>query len=247
MPASIICSFRVIKQHRTCSKGSLHCIYFGLCEIHEAKCYIADSERDIIKCGGGGRKKRQEWGMRERKQEAVWKTCETLSVHTRIQKTSGKSFIKQPSWCHVERDQRGKINVNSVWTECTLYQRNRVMPAVGHGAYFIPGDDWVLRPDCANRYVGVCGPPADAANTQSEERGARHLRLQASYRQQMTALQDSARSRKDCRSSKDSAYFSVWPSMISANSFSFFRDSPRESQCSVSLARVACKNYVRLG
>lgn len=171
MPASIICSFRVIKQHRTCSKGSLHCIYFGLCEIHEAKCYIADSERDIIKCGGGGRKKRQEWGMRERKQEAVWKTCETLSVHTRIQKTSGKSFIKQPSWCHVERDQRGKINVNSVWTECTLYQRNRVMPAVGHGAYFIPGDDWVLRPDCANRYVGVCGAPR--RRRQHSIRGAR--------------------------------------------------------------------------
>lgn len=61
------------------------------------------------------------------------------------------------------------------------------------------------------------------------------------YRQQMTALQDNAKSRKAWRSSKDSAYFSVWPSMISASSFSFFKESPRDEQWAVSVARVACK------
>lgn len=61
------------------------------------------------------------------------------------------------------------------------------------------------------------------------------------YRQQMTALQDNAKSRKAWRSSKDSAYFNVWPSMMSASSFSFLKESPREEQWAVSVARVACK------
>lgn len=60
------------------------------------------------------------------------------------------------------------------------------------------------------------------------------------YRQQMTALQDNAKSRKAWRRSKDSAYFNVWPSMISASSFSFLRESPRDEQWAVSVARVAC-------
>lgn len=59
------------------------------------------------------------------------------------------------------------------------------------------------------------------------------------YRQQMTALQDKAKSRKAWRSSKDRAYFSVWPSIISASSFSFLRESPRDEQWAVSVARVA--------
>ena len=61
----------------------------------------------------------------------------------------------------------------------------------------------------------------------------------ASYLQQMTALQDRARSRKAWRSSKESAYFSVCPSMMSASSFSLRSESPSAVQCSVRVALVA--------
>lgn len=134
MPACVICSFSIIIQHRACSERSLDWIYFGLCEIHSAKRYIADSKKDIIRSGGGGKEKDQDegwrngsWSMFDRPARP-WVYTHT-HAHIGIQKTSGKSFIKQPSWRSVERDQRGKINVNSVWTECTLYQRKRVMPA----------------------------------------------------------------------------------------------------------------------
>lgn len=59
------------------------------------------------------------------------------------------------------------------------------------------------------------------------------------YLQQMTALHDRARSRKAWRTSKERAYLSVCPSMMSANSFSFLRESPSEEQWAVSVALVA--------
>lgn len=52
-----------------------------------------------------------------------------------------------------------------------------------------------------------------------------------SYLQQMTALQESAKSRKLRLTSNERAYFSVWPSIIRAISFSFPSDSPRLVQC----------------
>lgn len=62
MPACVICSFSIIIQHRACSERSLDWIYFGLCEIHSAKRYIADSKKDIIRSGGGGKEKDQDEG-----------------------------------------------------------------------------------------------------------------------------------------------------------------------------------------
>lgn len=70
----------------------------------------------------------------------------------------------------------------------------------------------------------------------------RYMAIQ--YLQQITALQDSARSRKDWRTSKDRAYLSVCPSMMRANSFSWPSESPREAQCPSRVSRVACRRGV---
>ena len=59
------------------------------------------------------------------------------------------------------------------------------------------------------------------------------------YLQQMTALHERARSRKLLRTSKDSAYLRVWPSMMRAASFSLPSRLPRSAQCWVMAARVA--------
>lgn len=56
----------------------------------------------------------------------------------------------------------------------------------------------------------------------------------------MTALHERAKSRKLLRTSKDSAYFRVWPSMMSAASFSLPSRLPRSAQCWVMAALVAC-------
>lgn len=60
-----------------------------------------------------------------------------------------------------------------------------------------------------------------------------------SYLQHMTALHESAKSRKLLRTSKESAYFRVWPSMMRATSFSFPSKFPRSVQCWVMAALVA--------
>ena len=59
------------------------------------------------------------------------------------------------------------------------------------------------------------------------------------YLQQMTDLHERARSRKLLRTSKDSAYLRVWPSMMRAASFSLPSRLPRSAQCWVMAARVA--------
>lgn len=59
------------------------------------------------------------------------------------------------------------------------------------------------------------------------------------YLQHMTALHESARSRKLLLTSKDSAYFRVWPSMMRATSFSLPSKFPSSVQCCVMAALVA--------
>lgn len=66
-----------------------------------------------------------------------------------------------------------------------------------------------------------------------------------SHLQQITALHDSARSKKDCRTSKERAYFRVWPSIIKAMSFSLPSESPRFAQCWVRAALVAYRVHTK--
>lgn len=61
-----------------------------------------------------------------------------------------------------------------------------------------------------------------------------------SYLQQMTALQDRARSRKYCRTPNVRAYFRVVPSIMRAKSFSLQRASPSSPQWWLSASLVLC-------
>lgn len=70
--------------------------------------------------------------------------------------------------------------------------------------------------------------------------GAGYLAQRQTDLQHMTALQDSARSRKYWRTPKVSAYFSVFPSMISAQSFSLSRASPSMLQWWLRVSLVPC-------